>query len=81
MTPGDILPFDAKLDLKIQTQGGFSSTLSFQDRQRLRRIVKQVHLANYPQSMINDYEADKVIDVLAPETMAYLIERKWADIK
>lgn len=77
----DILPFDANLDARVQRQGGFSSTLNWRDRLRLRRIVKEVHLASYPRHMITDYEADRVIDVLAPETMAYLIERKWADIR
>lgn len=43
--------------------------ISFHDRQRLRAVVKRVLLANgVPPSMISDYEADKYIDALGPET-------------
>lgn len=75
------MELDHKLDLKTQVEGGFSDTLNFKDRVRLRKIVKTIHLRNYPAHLITDYEADKVIDVLAPATMAYLIEKNWAAVK
>lgn len=72
---------DKKLDDRIMFEGSFSASLNWTDRQRLRKIVKNVHLKNYPTDMITDYEADKLIDVLAPETSKYLIEhhqKSWA---
>ena len=66
---------DWRLDLEILEKGGFSTTLSFTDLQRLRAIVKRVHLRHYPRHTITDYEADRVIDVIAPETAAYLIRQ------
>lgn len=62
----------------IQAKGGFSTELSFRDLQRLRAIVKKVHLRHYPSEHITDYEADRVIDVLAPATKEYLIRKAIA---
>jgi len=64
-----------RLDLLIQGQGGFSTTLSYQDRMKLRTVVKTIHMKHYPKEMISDYEADKMIDAIAPETAAYLIRK------
>jgi hypothetical protein len=75
------LPLDHLLDAKVTREGTFSSTLSFQDRQRLRQVVKNVHMKLYPTEMITDKEADKMIDVIAPETARYLIERNWEKLK
>ena len=69
------LAIDEDLDELVACQGGFSTTLSYEDRLRLRSIVRKVHLAHLPGHMISDYECDKVIDVIAPETSAYLIRR------
>jgi hypothetical protein len=55
--------------------GTFSGGLSFTDRQRLREIVKRVHLKDYPADRVDDYEADKLIDALGPEVGQGLIER------
>jgi hypothetical protein len=81
--PGDTspLPVDHRLDIKIRAEGGFISQLSFKDRQRLRKVTKMVHMKHYPTEMISDHEADRIIEAMAPETMTYLIERKWDDIK
>jgi hypothetical protein len=81
--PGDRgpLPVDHRLDIRIQAEGGFISQLSFKDRQRLRKVTKMVHMKHYPTEMITDYEADRIIEAMAPETMAYLIQRKWEDVK
>lgn len=75
------LALDTRLDLKAQTEGGFLSELSFTDRQRLRKVVKKVHMKFYPTEMITDLEADKMIEAIAPETQRYLIERMWEQIK
>ena len=71
------LPFDARIDARVQKEGGFSTQLSFKDRQRLRAVTKQVHMKHYPTEMISDREADRIIEAMAPETMKYLIERLW----
>lgn len=75
------LAIDAKLDLKATTEGGFLSELTFKDRQRLRKVVKKVHMQHYPTEMITDVEADRMIEAIAPETQRYLIERMWEQVK
>ena len=47
----------------------FVQTLTIRDRRRLRAVVKKIHLKNYPQEMITDYEADKLIDSFAPNVV------------
>jgi hypothetical protein len=32
-------------------------------------------MQHYPTEMVTDYEADRIIDVMAPDTMAYLIRQ------
>ena len=64
---------DHALDHEIQTVGGYSTTLNFSDRQKLRAIVRRVHLAQYPRHLVDDLFCDRVIDAIAPETAAYLI--------
>jgi hypothetical protein len=59
----------------IDRQGGFSTSLSFSDRLKLRAIVRKVHLRYYPGSEIDDRLCDSLIDVFAPETSAYLIRQ------
>lgn len=66
---------DVKLNALVEKQGGFSTTLSWTDLQRLRAVVRKVHMAYYPTEMVTDYEADRIIDVMAPDTMAYLIRQ------
>lgn len=63
------------LDERVQQTGGFSTTLSSTDRNRLRMVVKHVHLRHYPGEFVTDYEADKVIDAIAPATAEYLIRK------
>jgi hypothetical protein len=72
---------DHKLNVKVETEGGFSSELSFVDLQRLRKIVKNVHMKLYPKELCTDLEADRMIDVMGPATRAYLIEKHWSQIK
>ena len=66
---------DWNLDAKIEKTGGYSTRLSFEDRQKLRLVVRKVHMKNYPTEMLTDYEADKIIDVIAPGTAEYLVRK------
>ena len=66
---------DWGLDAKIEKTGGYSTRLSYQDRQKLRAVVKKIHMQNYPTDMITDLEADKIIDVIAPGTAEYLVRK------
>lgn len=52
----------------------FVHGLSNEDLRRLREIVKRVHLKHYPKHMITDYEADKLIDAIGPETAAAVVK-------
>lgn len=69
------MAIDLILSEKHEEAGGFSSTLSWPDRLKLRAVVKKVHMRNFPTEMVTDYEADKMIDAIAPATAAYLIEK------
>ena len=52
----------------------FTSTLSIKDRNRLRAIVKNVHLKYYPKDTITNYEADKLIDSFGEQTVYQLLK-------
>lgn len=52
----------------------FLNNLSLKDRNRLRSIVKRVHLKNYPTHMITDYEADKLVEAFGEETIYNLLK-------
>lgn len=52
----------------------FLNSLSLKDRNRLRTIVKKVHLKNYPTHMITDYEADKLVEAFGEETIYNLLK-------
>tara|TARA_R110002020_G_scaffold170300_1_gene359819 strand:- start:5897 stop:6085 length:189 start_codon:yes stop_codon:yes gene_type:complete len=52
----------------------FIHTISQKDRNRLRTIVKRVHLKNYPTHMITDYEADKLVEAFGEETIYNLLK-------
>lgn len=80
-TPYGPLAVDTKLLAKAESEGGFLSQLSWKDRQRLRRITRAVHMKHYPQEMITDREADRIIEAMAPSTQQYLIERMWEQIR
>jgi hypothetical protein len=57
------------------SQGSFSTALSFSDRQLLRRVVKKVHIANYPEHLLNDREADRVIDAFGPQVSERMLRK------
>lgn len=52
----------------------FVHDLTPNDLQRLREIVKRIHLKHYPKAMVNDYEADKLIEAFGPEVAAMLVK-------
>tara|TARA_A100000172_G_scaffold50515_1_gene31763 strand:- start:383 stop:607 length:225 start_codon:yes stop_codon:yes gene_type:complete len=47
--------------------------ISYQERQRLRKIVRKVHLRFLPESSITDKECDKVIESLGPQIREKLL--------
>ena len=51
----------------------FISTIKGSELDVLRKIVKNVNFAHYPKEFVTDYEADKLIDSLAPSTVARLL--------
>ena len=54
----------------------YAEELSYEDRQRLRKIVKKEHFKHYPRDLrLSDNEADKFIESLLPETIYKLIKR------
>ena len=50
----------------------FLHTLKIEERQVLRKIVKQVHFKHYPREFCTDYEADKMIAAIAPDVIERL---------
>jgi hypothetical protein len=52
----------------------FMHTLSDHDRDILRKVVKMVHMKHYPKDFCTDYEADKMIAAIAPQTLESLKE-------
>ena len=55
--------------------------ISFQDRQRLRTIVKTIHFKNYPKEFITDKEADKLIEALGPKVAEDMIRKYINQVK
>lgn len=53
----------------------FTSILSEADRERLRAIVRKVHLQHYPAHLLTNYECDKLIDSWGPEIAASLVKK------
>ena len=66
---------DWQLDALVQREGGFTTDLRFSDRLKLRAIVRKVHMKHYPAELVTDLEADRMIEVIAPATAAYLIRQ------
>jgi hypothetical protein len=52
----------------------FLHVLKPEERDVLRRVVKKVHLAYHPEEFCTDYEADKVIASIGPETVDRMIK-------
>lgn len=53
----------------------FMHTLKKEERDILRRVVRKVHMQHHPNDFQTDYEADKIISVIAPEVVAQMIKR------
>lgn len=52
----------------------FLHTINDEERRILRTIVKKVHLKYHPKEFCTDYEADKLIAVIAPDVVERLIK-------
>lgn len=53
----------------------FTSELSVQDRNRLRAVVRKVHLKHYPAHLLTDYECDRLIDAWGPEVAGNIVRK------
>lgn len=70
-----------ELDTKKPNSKNAHFDITFQDRQRLRKIVKKIHFKNYPKHLITDKEADKLIEALGPKVAEDLIKKYIEQIK
>ena len=52
----------------------FSHSISKHDRELLRKIVKKVQLQHHPKDFQTNMEADKDIDVIAPDVIERMIK-------
>ena len=52
----------------------FLHTINDEERRILRTIVKKVHLKYHPKEFCTDYEADKLIAIIAPDVVERLIK-------
>lgn len=59
--------------MSVIRQGTFVHSLGQKDRDILRRVVKRVHMAHFPLDFVTDYEADKMVEVMMPETIEAMI--------
>lgn len=50
--------------------------LKWADHKRLRLIVRNVHMKNYPDTLITDVEADRIIESIAPDVLEDWLRRK-----
>ncbi len=73
--PDEIDPEVDKYDLKPASHADWMRSLSFQDLERLRRVVRRVHLHYMPASMYSTREADRIIETLGPVTGERLLKR------
>ena len=51
----------------------FLHTLKPEERRILRKVVKKVHFKYHPREFCTDFEADKMIAAIGPETAASLV--------
>jgi hypothetical protein len=58
--------------------GGWSSQISMLDRERLRAIVRKVHLRHYPTEMLTNRTCDALIDAWGPVTGEIVIKKALA---
>jgi len=48
--------------------------LKWDDHKRLRLIVRKVHMKNYPDALMTDTEADRIIESIGPEVLEKMIK-------
>lgn len=70
-----------KIDTLKPDLGNAHFDISFQDRQRLRKIVKTIHFKHYPKEFITDKEADKLIESLGPKVAQDMIKKYLEQVK
>ncbi len=58
----------------IPPNTSFLTTLSIEDIGRLRKVVKRVHMRNYPQTHCTNYEADRIIESFGPDVCTKMLE-------
>jgi hypothetical protein len=58
---------------EVRPEGGFSTKLSLEDRQRLRAIIRKVQLRWLPAEYLSDRECDRLIDAWGPEVAAAVV--------
>lgn len=63
--PFAIIPF---------ADGGFSTSLSVQDRARLHKILRKVHLKYLPTELLTARECDKLLDAFGPKVQETLLK-------
>jgi hypothetical protein len=54
--------------------GGFTSQLTVADRDRLRAVIRNIHLRHYPKEKLTNYECDKLIEAWGPEVAGRLVK-------
>jgi len=64
--PHAIIPF---------ATGGFSTTLSYKDRQRLHKVLRKVHLKHLPSHLLTAVECDKLLDAFGPKVQETLLRQ------
>lgn len=50
--------------------------LKWADHKRLRLIVRKVHMHMYPEDLMTDVEADRIIESIAPQVL-----EQWLKVK
>lgn len=50
--------------------------LKWADHKRLRLIVRKVHMHMYPEDLMTDVEADRIIESIAPQVL-----EQWLRVK
>lgn len=61
--------------LNLLDAGSFTTQLSVTDRDRLRMVIRKIHLRHYPQDKLTNFECDKLIDAWGPETAGQLVKK------
>lgn len=55
--------------------GSFLGRLSFHELQRLRAIVRRVHMRNYRAEFCTDRECDRMIEAMGPRVAEIMVKR------